>query len=105
VLEHLRRARERRKAQWEGLCRRCGLCCYEKDVRGLRVETIWTRPCRFLNVATRECTVYAERFQRCPECRRMTLRHALFVPWLPERCGYVSHFRPWLRPWRMRRRA
>ncbi len=30
---------------------------------------------------------------RCPECRRMTLRHALFTQWLPESCGYVRRYR------------
>ena len=96
-------AMERRKARWEGLCRQCGLCCYEKDVRGLEVVTNWRRPCRYLDLSTRQCTVYEKRFHVCPECHPMTLRHAMFVTWLPETCGYVRHYRARFRsPFRSR---
>jgi uncharacterized cysteine cluster protein YcgN (CxxCxxCC family) len=53
------------------------------------------RPCRFLDVSSRRCTVYQTRFDRCAECRPMTILHALFVNWLPPQCGYVQHYRPW----------
>ncbi len=90
-----------RGRRWESICRRCGTCCYEKV--GGTVD--WSRPCRWLDPRSRLCTVYAERFERCPECRRMTLRHAMFTTWLPDSCGYVQAFR---RPRRLlapRRRA
>lgn len=83
-----------RPDRWEALCRGCGLCCYEKDRHGGSVTTNWRAPCRYLEVSTRRCTVYGERFRVCPECRRMTLLHALFTPWLPASCGYVRRFRP-----------
>jgi uncharacterized protein len=82
-----------RKARWEALCTHCGRCCYEKDCRGGRVVTDWRKPCLHLNTRTHECTVYERRFAVCPQCRKMTLYHALFVSWLPERCGYVRHYR------------
>lgn len=83
----------RRTSRWEALCTRCGLCCYEKERRGAAVLTNYRRPCRYLDENTRVCTVYESRFRVCPECRRMTIFHAMFVPWLPETCGYVSHYR------------
>lgn len=89
----VRKALSRRKEHWEGLCRRCGLCCYEKEFRGGAVVTNYRRPCRYLDENTRACTVYEKRFRTCPECRRMTIFHAMFVPWLPESCGYVRHYR------------
>jgi uncharacterized protein len=55
-------------------------------------------PCGFLDAATRRCKVYEHRFRACPDCKRMTLYHALFTPWLPENCGYVRAFRRPPRP-------
>ena len=89
----IRAARARRKARWESHCLRCGLCCYEKEGRGRSVVTNYRRPCVHLDVATRLCTVYENRFEICAQCRRMTLVHALFVKWLPQGCGYVRQYR------------
>ena len=86
-----------RRRDWEGLCRRCGKCCYEKryTAHGLVVDC--KLPCRFLEEATRLCRVYERRFRACPECRRMTVFHALFSSYLPDSCGYVRAFRKWRR--------
>jgi uncharacterized cysteine cluster protein YcgN (CxxCxxCC family) len=89
----VRTALARRGARWESLCRKCGLCCYEKERQGRTVVTNFRRPCRYLDISTRRCTVYDHRFEACPQCGRMTILHALFVPWLPAQCGYVQHFR------------
>ena len=93
MLARIRRARMLRQVRWEALCLRCGTCCYEKDVRGRAIVTNYRRPCLHLDTRTHLCTVYEKRFDLCPQCRRMTLRHALFVRWLPEECGYVSRYR------------
>jgi len=90
----IRAALARRSARWESLCRRCGLCCYEKERQGRSVVTDFRRPCRYLDISTRRCTVYDHRFDACPQCGRMTVLHALFVKWLPPQCGYVQRFRP-----------
>jgi uncharacterized protein len=91
----LERARARRRARWESLCRRCGLCCYEKERQGRIVTTDFRKPCRYLDISSRRCTVYGKRFEVCEHCKRMTVVHALFVKWLPPQCGYVKRFRPW----------
>lgn len=93
MIAWLRRAASERRVRWEALCRRCGKCCYEKEIRGFSVVTNDSRPCLHLDTATRLCTVYENRLEVCPQCRQMTLRHALFVRWLPEGCGYVQRFR------------
>ena len=92
MIARLRRAASERRARWEALCRRCGRCCYEKEIRGFSVVTNSRRPCLHLDTATRLCTVYENRLAVCPQCRQMTLRHALFVRWLPDGCGYVQRF-------------
>ena len=93
IAAKLREARMRRKARWEALCRRCGLCCYEKEYRGMTVVTNFSRPCRHLDTASRLCTVYESRFETCAQCRKMTILHAMFVHWLPPACGYVRRYR------------
>ena len=90
-----RAATARRRARWESLCRRCGMCCYEKERQGRTVITNLRKPCRYLDISSRQCTVYDRRFSLCAECGRMTVRHALFVSWLPAQCGYVQRYRPW----------
>jgi uncharacterized cysteine cluster protein YcgN (CxxCxxCC family) len=93
IAAKVRAARAKRIARWEALCRRCGLCCYEKEYRGRTVVTHNRRPCRYLDVASHQCTVYAKRFETCAQCRRMTILHAMFVRWLPQECGYVQRYR------------
>ena len=82
-----------RRARWESYCTRCGLCCYEKERQGSTVVTDYRHPCVHLDISTRLCTVYENRFAVCAQCRPMTLFHALFVTWLPPTCGYVRHYR------------
>lgn len=93
IAERIRTASRVRHARWESYCLHCGKCCYEKDAHGLTVVTNYTKPCIYLNTVTHLCMVYDKRFVACSACRRMTLRHALFVRWLPDTCGYVRRFR------------
>jgi len=93
MLELIRRVLRGRQGRWESLCARCGLCCYQKEIRGRTVITNWRVPCRFLDESTKKCTVYESRFEACADCRKMTLSHALFTTWLPESCGYVRKYR------------
>jgi uncharacterized cysteine cluster protein YcgN (CxxCxxCC family) len=82
-----------RRARWESICTMCGLCCYEKEWRGGKIVTNYRAPCRFLDEASRLCTVYDRRFRECAECRKMTIFHALFAAYLPDQCGYVRRYR------------
>lgn len=98
IADRVRRTLAERRARWEAICRQCGQCCYEKEIRGLSAAvTNYRRPCIHLDTITRTCTVYENRFETCSQCRRMTLWHALFVRWLPESCGYVQRYRMWAR--------
>ena len=85
------------RTTWESVCTQCGLCCYQKEWRRGKIVTNFQAPCRFLEESSRMCTVYDLRFRRCSECRKMTIFHALFASYLPEKCGYVRRFRFWRR--------
>lgn len=73
---------------WEDLCLRCGLCCFEKkiDQRGRIVTT--RIPCRHLDIVTRECRVYHKRFDVGEGCIKLTPEVVAAATWLPELCAY-----------------
>ncbi|KIH75800.1 hypothetical protein SAMN05660860_02937 [Geoalkalibacter ferrihydriticus] len=76
--------------QWENLCRRCGLCCFEKYIDGNRV--IHTPiACRHLDIVTRECRVYDKRFSVGEGCVQLTPEVVGQVKWLPDDCAYWPH--------------
>ena len=76
------------QAEWEALCTRCGLCCFEK-IENERGTIFFTRtPCRYLDIATRECKVYEQRFAINPECVKLTPKLVEEIRWLHAGCGY-----------------
>jgi hypothetical protein len=90
----LRTRLRQRRARWESLCNRCGLCCYKRSrLNGGGVFIDYRRPCRFLDTYTGECTVYDRRFELNPECRKVTILHAKFDRLMPPTCGYVTAYR------------
>lgn len=89
----LQRIIRKRRLKWESLCNQCGVCCYEKIVIRGRIHINLDSSCRFLDPYTKTCHVYSQRFTRCRDCARLTLRHALFASYLPETCGYVQKYR------------
>lgn len=92
------RGRSSREARWEALCHQCGKCCYEKDYAyGTRLFINYAKPCELLDEETNLCRDYDHRFEKCPQCKKMTLGRALFAPYLPADCGYVVAFRRWRR--------
>jgi uncharacterized cysteine cluster protein YcgN (CxxCxxCC family) len=73
---------------WEEICKRCGLCCFEKSV-DLRGKFVTTRnPCRHLDVISRECRVYHKRLEVGEGCVKLTPEIVTTVDWLPEGCAY-----------------
>jgi hypothetical protein len=79
--------------QWEELCTRCGICCFEKieDERG-RIFFTQT-PCRYLDIHTRECIIYDRRFTVNPECVKLTPELVPTLRWLHDDCGYVRNLK------------
>jgi uncharacterized cysteine cluster protein YcgN (CxxCxxCC family) len=77
--------------EWESLCRRCGQCCFEKwvDCDGTIYPT--RVACRYLDVVTRMCKVYARRFEVGEGCVKLTPELVEKVQWLPPDCAYVRH--------------
>ncbi|OQY19537.1 MAG: hypothetical protein B6I36_03790 [Desulfobacteraceae bacterium 4572_35.1] len=74
--------------QWENICQRCGLCCFEKTIDNHGKVTITPTPCRFLDLHSRKCKVYHKRFQVGEDCQQLTPEVVATVDWLPEECAY-----------------
>jgi uncharacterized cysteine cluster protein YcgN (CxxCxxCC family) len=76
--------------EWEAICKGCGECCLEKieDERGTIFYTM--KPCRYLDVETRQCRIYDNRFLINPECVKLTPELVTTLRWLPRDCGYVA---------------
>jgi len=77
-------------AGWDSLCRRCGRCCFEKyeDDRGKITYT--KTPCRYLDVVSRCCNIFEQRFRINPSCVKLTPELVLTLRWLPRDCGYLT---------------
>jgi len=73
---------------WEAQCNGCGSCCFEKfeNERGTIFYT--QTPCRYLDVVTRQCRIYENRFSINPECVKLTPELVETLRWLPKECGY-----------------
>ena len=69
---------------WDDICTRCEACCYRRDRVAGELAVNKQAPCRFLDTDSNLCTVYTSRFEKCAECRQVTLFHALFSRYLPE---------------------
>ena len=76
--------------EWETLCRGCGSCCFEKieDERGTIFYLL--KACRYLDVVTRQCRIYDNRFTINPDCVKLTAELVPTLRWLPRDCGYAS---------------
>ena len=79
---------DRDNTEWEKICTRCGLCCFEK-IENEKGTIFFTRtPCRYLDIITRECRIYEYRFAINPECVKLTPALLREIRWLHDDCGY-----------------
>jgi uncharacterized cysteine cluster protein YcgN (CxxCxxCC family) len=74
--------------EWEALCDQCGLCCFEKIEDDSGTIFFTATPCRYLDVVTRRCRIYARRFEINPDCIRLTEALVTKLNWLHDGCGY-----------------
>jgi uncharacterized protein len=75
---------------WDSLCRKCGLCCYEKQLSPGTAVYDLSEPCPLLDRESQLCTVYKNRYRKNPRCRPVNLFTAMFASYLPLCCGYTA---------------
>ena len=81
--------REMSRAEWESLCDGCGKCCLhtlEDEDTGEFLRTAVA--CTLLDEWECRCSDYANRFERVPDCVRMSVKVARSADWLPKTCAY-----------------
>ena len=75
--------------EWESLCDGCGRCCLHKLRDDDTGEIAWTNvACRLLDTKTCQCSDYASRRRRVPDCVRLTPEGLAEIDWLPPSCAY-----------------
>jgi uncharacterized protein len=79
------------REEWENICRRCGLCCFEKWTEGNGKVHHTRIPCQHLDIVTRLCRVYAKRLEVGEGCVQLTPGMVRSVHWLPKECAYVCY--------------
>jgi uncharacterized protein len=75
--------------EWESLCDGCGLCClirFENEDDG---EVIPTRVhCQLFDAQKCQCTDYANRKAKVPDCIKLTPDNIEALQWMPLSCAY-----------------
>ncbi len=75
--------------EWEALCDGCGRCCLFKLEDEDTHEIFYTRVvCRYFNVETGRCRVYAERTELVPTCLQLDPGRVSELGWIPRSCAY-----------------
>jgi len=93
VFKKIRYYFQLRKQNWEKICKKCGLCCYNRDIVRGKLVIKYHMACEYLNKSTNLCNVYMSRFKKCKECRKVTMFHAIFSRYMPRTCSYVQKYR------------
>lgn len=77
------------EAEWESLCSRCGICCFQRITDLKTGEPHYTSiRCRHLNAATLQCDAYHNRFDANHGCEKVTRENIRQLKQLPDGCGY-----------------
>lgn len=77
------------RTQWESLCDGCGRCCLVKLEDEDNGEIHFTSiACRLLDGASCQCSDYAGRKAKVPDCVKLTPKRVREISWLPPTCAY-----------------
>lgn len=79
--------------EYEKICKQCGVCCLCKmDLRPLETNTMFLRVhCAHLDVKTKRCNIYANRFRLAPDCCKVDMNIILHSDLIPDSCGYREY--------------
>jgi len=81
--------KELTSTEWESLCDSCGRCCLHsvRDGKTGKIQYIAVT-CRFLNISTCRCMVYADRKRMDPDCITLSPDKVREIKRLPHTCAY-----------------
>ena len=79
--------------QWESLCDGCGKCCMAKLQDEETNKIYYTNvACELFDQDKCQCTDYANRTKKVPNCISLSLRRPEEFAWLPTTCSYRLRF-------------
>lgn len=90
-IDDLRKMKIELTQAWEGICKNCGKCCFDKSLNQNNIAFInYDKPCPNLKFVGKraECGVYSDRFTKCEVCQ--TIPEAIHKRYLPADCPYVK---------------
>lgn len=77
------------RKEWESLCDGCGKCCCirmeDEDTADIYVTNV---VCKLFDAGTCQCTDYANRSTKVPDCVTLTPENAGALKWMPRTCAY-----------------
>ena len=77
------------EAEWESLCDNCGKCCVisleDADSGELYLTDV---SCKLFDSKACQCSDYANRKARVPDCVKLTPKNVAKLDWLPRTCAY-----------------
>jgi len=91
--------------EWEARCHGCGECCFEKIEDDQGTIFYLMSACRYLDLETRQCRIYENRFVINPDCVKLTAELVPTLRWLPQKCGYLAAAHPDVPPMPQRGRS
>ena len=77
------------ESQWESLCDGCAKCCLLKLEDEDTGEIAYTKlHCTLLDAGTCQCSDYANRKAKVPDCVQLTPAGIEEIKWMPKTCAY-----------------
>lgn len=77
------------RPEWESLCDGCAKCCLVKLEDEDTLELAYTNVvCTLLDCESCQCTDYANRSVRVPDCVTLTPQSLAEIDWMPTSCAY-----------------
>lgn len=80
---------EMSRSQWESLCDGCGKCCCirleDEDTQDVYITDV---ACHLFDPETCQCSDYANRSKKVPDCVTLSPDNVEALYWMPQTCSY-----------------
>ena len=79
--------------EWERLCDGCGACCLIQLQDSDTEKRVYTSlVCQQMDLGTCQCRSYDNRFEKVPDCTKVSYELLPTADWLPPTCAYLLRY-------------